>query len=194
MQSFKVYTLQRPLTWIFHVFKRVQCVTVRDSNLFLILCRRISLDHNALISCCEFNVCSYSIKRLINHNKAVFFLQQTEDCNLHCRSSQPKDSLPSTGELMRMTRPMGEEDRIPRRRCSFFRKRLRAAVCDPWGPGVFSLRGGSDEWAMEAAGVSFHTHSTRGSAPGGGVYRRLDNFGLNRGSQLHLQTPVCAID
>lgn len=77
---------------------------------------------------------------------------------MHCTSS-----LPSTGELMRMTRPMGEEDRIPRRRCSFFRKRLRVAVCDPWVPGVFSLRDGSDEWAMEAGRVPFHTHTPPGA-------------------------------
>lgn len=64
---------------------------------------------------------------------------------------------------MRMTRPMGEEDRIPRRRCSFFRKRLRVAVCDPWVPGVFSLRDGSDEWAMEAGRVPFHTHTPPGA-------------------------------
>lgn len=94
-------------------------------------------------------------------------------CNMHYTSSQPIHSLPSTGELMRMTRPMGEEDRIPRRRCSFFRKRLRVAVCDPWVPGVFSLRDGSDEWAMEAGGVPFHTRSTGGSAPGGGVYSSI---------------------
>uniref|UniRef100_A0A8C6SX57 Uncharacterized protein n=1 Tax=Neogobius melanostomus TaxID=47308 RepID=A0A8C6SX57_9GOBI len=42
-----------------------------------------------------------------------------------------EELLPSTGELMRMTLPIGEEDRIPRRRCSFFRRRLRVAVCDP---------------------------------------------------------------
>lgn len=82
-------------------------------------------------------------------------------------SKQLNSSLPSTGELMRMTLPMGEEDRIPRRRCSFFRKRLRVAVCDPWVPGVFSLRDGSDEWAMDAGRVPFHTHSTGGSAPDG---------------------------
>jgi len=68
---------------------------------------------------------------------------------------------------MRMTRPMGDEDRIPRRCCSFFRRRLRVAACDPRVPGVFSLRDGSDEWAMEAGGVSFHTRSSDGgSAPG----------------------------
>lgn len=88
-------------------------------------------------------------------------------------SRQPNNSSPSTGELMRMTRPMGEEDRIPRRRCSFFRKRLRVAVCDPWVPGVFSLRDGSDEWAMEAGGVPFHSRSTGGSAPGGGAYSSI---------------------
>lgn len=43
---------------------------------------------------------------------------------------------------MRMTRPIGEEDRIPWRRCSFFLKRLRVPVCDP---GTFSRRDGSDE-------------------------------------------------
>lgn len=46
---------------------------------------------------------------------------------------------------MRMTRPIGEEDRIPWRRCSFFLKRLRVPVCEPWGPGIFSRRDGSDE-------------------------------------------------
>lgn len=66
----------------------------------------------------------------------------TEGCNMH--HSRHAASSPSTGELMRMTRPMGEQDRVPRRRCSFFRKRLRVAVCNPWVPGVFSLRDGSD--------------------------------------------------
>ncbi|CAG5903944.1 unnamed protein product [Menidia menidia] len=60
-------------------------------------------------------------------------------------NSERVSSSPSTGELMRMTRPMGEEDRIPRRRCSFLRRRLRAAACGPWPPGAFSLRGPSEE-------------------------------------------------
>ncbi|MEQ2196513.1 hypothetical protein XENOCAPTIV_000373 [Xenoophorus captivus] len=75
----------------------------------------------------------------------------------------------SRGELMRMTRPMGEEDRIPRRRCSFFRKRLRVAVCELCVAWPLSLRDGSDEKAMGADCVSFHTHSTKQSAPGGGL-------------------------
>lgn len=64
---------------------------------------------------------------------------------------------------MRMTRPMGEEDRIPRRRCSFFRKRLRVAACKPCVAGPFSLRDGCDEEAMGAGWFSFHTHTPRAS-------------------------------